>query len=181
MEEEAVVSQTRYGLFFYFLLAILIAIFILTYYREPTEPETRVTGYLEGKVYSINADGSTRLWDIRDTQISNYAFEQVFVPTVVRIVENQSQGRWMDPTVNWTSMADCLDAMNYLYSTRGSDLPITDQYGAAECQNNYCMMYNWCPAFHQDSYTEHQLIGVLDQSIVVKGQIRDEQGDLQSN
>lgn len=86
----------------------------------------------------------------------------------------------MDPTVNCTSMSDCLTAMNYLYSTRGSDMEITDQYGAAECQDNFCMLYNWCPAFHQDSYTEHQLIGVLDQNIVVKGQIRDEQGDLQS-
>lgn len=93
MEEEAVVSQTRYGLFFYFLLGILVAVFILTYHREPTEPETRITGYLEGKVYSTNEDGSNRLWDIRDTQIANYAFEQVFIPTVVRIVENQSQGR----------------------------------------------------------------------------------------
>lgn len=100
MEKEAIVSHTRYGLLFYFLTAAILAVMILTYYREPTEPETRVTGFLEGRVYSENDDGSIRLWDIRDTQVPSYAYQQVFVPTVVRVVENQSQGRCQDRTIN---------------------------------------------------------------------------------
>ncbi|CAI2364044.1 unnamed protein product [Moneuplotes crassus] len=177
MEKEAIVSQTRYGLLFYFLTAAILAAMILTYYREPTEPETRVTGFLEGRVYSENDDGSIRLWDIRDTQVPSYAYQQIFVPTVVRVVENQSQGRCQDRTINCTTTSDCLLAMNYLYSTRGSDMDITAQYGAAECQDGFCMMMSWCPSFSEDSYTEHILRGVLNQNIIIKGQVRDELGD----
>lgn len=69
-----------------------VALIVLTYYRESTEPETRVTGYLEGRTYSTNSDGSLRAWEIRDTLIDGYPFEQIFIPTVVRMVENQAQG-----------------------------------------------------------------------------------------
>lgn len=175
------VSQTRYGILFYLLWAGIIAIAILTYYRQPSEPETRVSAYLEGRVYSNNSDGTTRVWDVRDTQIHTYPEEQIFVPTVIRIVENQAQGRWPDPTVSWTGIADCLEAMNYLYSTRGSDQDITSIYGAAEWSDeNFCMLYQWCPAFYNETYTEHILNGVRDQNIIIKGQIRDEEGDLKS-
>jgi hypothetical protein len=88
-----VITQTRYGLLFLFLFGGIVALIVLTYYRESTEPETRVSGYLEGRTYSNNTDGSIRLWEIRDTLIDGYPYEQVFVPTIVRVVENQAQGK----------------------------------------------------------------------------------------
>lgn len=141
---------------------------------------TRVTAYLEGRVYSTEEDGNIRIWEIRDELLPAYPYEQVFIPTVIREVSGQTQSSCIDPTVSWETEAQCLEAMNFMYSSFGTEDPITDQYGAAECRDGFWVLYQWCPAFSPETYTEHVLQGVTDQHIVIKGEVRNAKGKRKS-
>ena len=91
------ISQSRFGYLFYLLIAVLIFLIVITYHKEIKHKETRASGYLEGKTYSVNGE-ITRVWEVKDTLIPGYPTGQVFIPTVLRITENQKQGKCASPT-----------------------------------------------------------------------------------
>jgi len=96
--QQAIVEQSLIGYLYFLLCAGLVVLFIFAYYTVMQQPETRVSGYLEGRTYSVVGD-DTRIWEIADASISGYPEEQVFVPTIIRITENQRQGRCLSPTI----------------------------------------------------------------------------------
>jgi hypothetical protein len=90
--QEAIIEPSIIGFIYYFIVIGLIALIVLTYYHEMTEPETYVSGFLEGRVYSGTGE-NIRIWEVADTLIPGYPEEQVFVPTIIRETAGQRQAR----------------------------------------------------------------------------------------
>lgn len=88
--QERVILDLRLGILWHLGLYIIVAINYFLFFTELERPETRVTGFVEGDTYSVS-EGSARLWTVEDLQLPGYYNQQIFVPTVVRITQNQQQ------------------------------------------------------------------------------------------